>query len=89
MIVGDTAGSLHNSLDLKGKGPLLAVSRELAWRKARRNWQYDIAHIPTEYTKAPDMLSRVDSPSPVPWSTELLRGLTRAIPPRIKDIWKF
>ena len=89
MLVGDNVGSLQNSLDLKGKGPLLAVSRELAWRKARRNWQYDIAHIHTEYNKAPDMLSRVDSPSPVPWPTELLRGLTRAIPPRVNDIWKF
>ena len=30
MLVGDNTGSLQNSLDLKGKGALLAVSRELA-----------------------------------------------------------
>jgi len=34
MVVGDNTGSLQNSLDLKGKGALLSVSRELAWRKS-------------------------------------------------------
>ena len=89
MLVGDNTGSLQNSLDLKGKGALLAVSRELAWRKARYNWKFDVAHIPTEHNKIPDILSRVDLPlKPEPWPTALLEGLTRVHPRNVKSIWK-
>ena len=89
VIVGDNTGSLQNSLDLKGKGALLSVSRELAWRTTRANWEYDIGHIPTEHNELPDILSRVDAPSPEPWPFALLKGLDRAQPPSVRSIWKF
>ena len=89
LLVGDNTGSLQNSLDLKGEGTLLAVSRELAWRKARHMWEYDIAHIPTEHNSAPDILSRIDAPTPEPWPTQLLLGTTRVWPQSVKSIWKF
>ena len=89
MIVEHNTGSLQHSLDLRGKGPLLSVSRELAWRKARANWEYDIGHIPTEHNDLPDILSRVDAPPPEPWPFALLTGFDRAKPPSVRSIWKF
>ena len=87
MIVGDNTGSLQNSLDLKGKGPLLAVSRELAWRKARHTWQYDVAHLPTEHNTLPYILSRVSAPEPEPWPYDLLQGLVQVQSPTVRSIW--
>ena len=36
-VVGDYVGALSNALNLKGSGQLLAIARELAWRRARRS----------------------------------------------------
>ena len=87
MLVGDNTGSLQNSLDLKGKGALLAVSRELAWRKARYLWQYDVGHLPTEHNKLPDILSRISAPNPEPWPAALVKGMKQVAPPHVQDIW--
>ena len=55
LIIGDNVPALQNTLDLKGRGPLLTVSREIAWRKARGRWTYDVGHLPSEYNKAPPL----------------------------------
>ena len=51
LIIGDNVPALQNTMDLKGCGPLLAVSREIAWRKARGRWTYDVGHLPSEHNK--------------------------------------
>ena len=71
LIIGDNTGSLHNVLDMKGAGPLLAVARELAWRKVRQGWVLDVAHIPTEHNTAPYALSRQFDTEPAPFPTAL------------------
>ena len=61
-ILGDNTGALQTSLDLKGRGPLLAISREISWRKARRNWSFRVGHLPSENNGVADQLSRMDAP---------------------------
>ena len=45
LIVGDSTSALQNALDLKGKGIMAAVAREISWRQARfglasRGWPH-------------------------------------------------
>eukprot|EP00959_Pyramimonas_sp_CCMP1952_P209647 4386391-Pyramimonas_sp.AAC.1 len=39
---GDNIGALQNALSLKGHGHLLAIAREIVWRKARFRWEFDV-----------------------------------------------
>ena len=88
LLVGDNLGSLQNTLDMKGQGPLLAIAREVAWRKVRLGWSYDAAHIPSEHNTAPDALSRQYAPEPPPWPTEILGNASRKLTPTIGLLWK-
>ena len=59
-ILGDNTGALQIALTGGGKTPeMLAISRELAWRKARRNLQLGAGHLPTEANSLADALSRL------------------------------
>ena len=58
MILGDNTGALSDALSLKGRGPLMSVSRELSWRSARRRWLYSVGHLPAEHNVVADALSR-------------------------------
>ena len=58
-VVGDNTASLTSLLKQNGKGLLLAVARELSWRRARRGWLISAGHLPTEGNKVPDALSRL------------------------------
>ena len=78
---------MQNALDLKGKGPILAVSRELAWRKERRGWAFRFAHLPTERNNVADALSRL-SENPVAFPEIALSGAWRRDAPDVKDMWK-
>ena len=89
LMVGDNTGSLQNTLELKGKGPLMAIAREVAWRKARHNWQFEVGHLPSEYNAAPDALSRQAGPVIKPWPTEALGNAMERMCPAIDMIWKF
>ena len=88
LLVGDNLGSLQNTLDMKGQGPLLAIAREVAWCKVRLGWNYDAAHIPSEHNTAPDALSRLHSPEPPPLPTEILGSASRKLTPTIGLLWK-
>ena len=88
LIIGDNIPALQNTLDLKGRGALMAISREIAWRQARFRWRFDVGHLPSEFNKAPDALSRFAAPSPEPWPYEALEGATESTIPDIKSIWK-
>ena len=58
LVLGDNTGALTDALALKGRGPLLAVARELSWRQARRRWNFAVGHLPSEHNKVADALSR-------------------------------
>ena len=62
LILGDNTAALQNTLDLKGNDALLSIAREVAWRKARYNWQYGVGHLPSEFNDAPDSLSLQSDP---------------------------
>ena len=66
-VLGDTTAALSSALALKGRGPMLAVARELSWRQARRKWAFDVAHLPSEYNVVADALSRTADPKGCAW----------------------
>ena len=63
-VLGDNVGALQNALSLSGKGPLLTVAREIAWRQAAEGWHFSVGHIPTESNTVADALSRLSAPEP-------------------------
>jgi len=87
-VVGDNVGALSNALSLKGSGPMLAISRELAWRRARRNWQYVVGHIATEANSVPDALSRQFDPRPAPFPAAALAQSVHREFVDVSTLWK-
>ena len=86
-ILGDNTAALQNALSLKGRGPLLAVAREVSWRKARRSWCFEVGHLPSESNTIADCLSRVADPKGKGWPSEALASAAQAAPPRLRDLW--
>ena len=87
-IVGDNIGALSSALSLKGAGPLLTISRELAWRRARRQWKYVVGHIATESNIIPDLLSRQHDPRPAAFPSAALAHAIRDSCPEVASLWK-
>jgi hypothetical protein len=87
-LLGDNTGSLQNALDLKGRGPLLAVAREISWRQARRKWSFTVGHIPSEHNDVADALSRVADPAGAHgWPRAALAGADAVTPPKLHSLW--
>ena len=86
-VLGDNTGSLQNAIDLKGRGPLLSIARELAWRKAKFEWKYSVGHLASEHNILADALSRMASPEPsrLPDPVKRAREITA---PDLKSLWK-
>ena len=63
-VLGDNTGSLQDALQLKGRGPLLSLSRELSWRQARHGWKFTVGHVPSEHNDLADALSRLHADKP-------------------------
>ena len=87
-VLGDNVGALTTALSMAGRGSLLAVTRELSWRKARRRWCYEVGHLPSEFNVVADALSRIADPSGVPWPSEALSSATMKHCPKVADIWR-
>ena len=87
LILGDNIGALSDALSLKGRGALEAISRELSWRQARRGWQFDVGHLPSEYNNIADSLSRVADPHGYAWPSLALSSASPKRPPRLADLW--
>ena len=62
MYFGDNIGALTGALNLVGRGAMLKVAQEIAWRKVRQEWHYRVAHVPTERNTIADALSRLMAP---------------------------
>ena len=86
-ILGDNTAALSLALSMKGRGHLLAISREISWRRARRGWAFEVGHIPSEHNCVADALSRVSDPSGVPWPAKALGVAVYSKPPRLADVW--
>ena len=86
-VKGDNLGALNNAARLSGKGPLLAISRELAWRRAAWQWKPVYSHLPSEFNKWADDLSRLMAPDKheVP---EGLKQVRREAGPEIERMWE-
>ena len=87
-VVGDNIGALEAALQLKGAGPMLAISRELAWRKARRRWAYSVGHTNTENNLVPDALSRLHDPVPATFPSNALSGAQQVPCPSVPGLWR-
>ena len=44
-VYGDNTEALQNALSLKGRGPLLQISRVLTWRQAMCGWIFECFHL--------------------------------------------
>ena len=84
---GDNTASLQMALKGKAKGAEGAIARELFILKARHNWRFAVAHLPSESNLLADSLSRVAQPgrpsSPPP---EVL-GAAEVPVPHLSSIW--
>ena len=87
-VLGDNTGALQNALDLKGRGILAAVARELAWRQARFGWSFAIGHVPSEKNVVPDALSRQYEYKPSPFPTAALAQAQVRASPDCKGLWR-
>jgi len=85
-ILGDNMDAFQQSLQMRGRGAMLAVSREFACRRARFNWKFAVAHLPSESNSVANALSRQSDPESLPFPTELM-GLPRRKVPDLSRIW--
>ena len=87
-ILGDNVGALECALQLRGRGPLLIVARELAWRKACLGWHFAARHLPSEQNVLADALSRLHAVPPAVLPSALLGpGVRRDCRPAWEDLW--
>ena len=87
IILGDNIGALENALNLKGKRALSRISREIAWRRARRGWRYVCGHLPAEQNVTADCLSRLSVPGPnAKTFPPEVQGARRVIVPKVSDL---
>ena len=87
VILGDNTAALSNALNLKGRGCLLAVARDISWRQARRSWIFETGHIPGEHNTVADALSRTADPKGKGWPSVALASSTAVSPPRLCNVW--
>ena len=85
-IAGDNTAALQNAIALKGRGAMLALARELAWRRARFQWQFSVGHLPSESNVVADALSRLSAPSPASLP-KCLRTSREIAPPDVSAMW--
>ena len=88
LILGDNTGALSAALNLKGKGLLSAIAREIAWRQIRHLWEFDVGHVPTELNTVADALSRLHEPHPPRFPSSALAQAQRREAPDCSKIWR-
>jgi len=85
-LAGDNTAALQNAIALKGRGAMLALARELAWRRARFQWQFSVGHLPSESNSVADALSRLSAPSSASMP-RCLKDSREMAPPDVRAIW--
>ena len=84
---GGNLGALNNFARLRGRGALLQVTREMAWRKAARRWTAVVSHRPSECNDIADALSRLGAPEAKPMPP-VLAEVPQAHLPAEEEIWQ-
>ena len=87
-LLGDNTASLADALDLKGRGVLMDIARELSWRKARFGWQFAVGHVPSERNSIPDALSRLQAVPPCTFPKKALARAVQRDSPDQSRIWR-
>ena len=89
LILGDNTGALQEALDLKGRGPLLQLSRELSVLRARRSLWLHVSHLYGEANTAADALSRLEAPEDQrkPFPAAALGDARESEVPPLETIW--
>ena len=85
-LLGDNIAALQNALSLRGRGQMLMIAREIAWRQAKWPLFFDCHHLPKESNTTADALSRLAAvpPSTVPAS---LLTVPRVAAPPWNSVW--
>ena len=86
-VLGDNTAALQNAIDMKGRRSMLAVARELAWRRAKFDWKFVVAHLPSEHNITADALSRLDAPERASMPRSLSEA-TRVPAPCVRSVWR-
>ena len=87
-VVGDNIGALTHALEMKAKGTLAVIARELSWRKERFRWAFEVGHIPSELNIVADALSRQFEPQPPVWPAHALREAKEVFAPDLSRLWR-
>ena len=89
LIHGDNTGALQEALDLKGRGPLLQLSRELSVLRARRSLWLHVSHLYGEANTAADALSRLEAPEDQrkPFPAAALSAARECVVPPLETVW--
>ena len=88
ILLGDNLAALESALNLRGRGSLAKLGRELSWRRARDGWRYVAGHLPSERNTVADALSRLSVPGPdAKQLPRELAGATRRDAPDLSELW--
>ena len=87
-VIGDNTAALTNAINMKGKGPMLVISRELAWRRARGTWNFEVGHIPAEENQIADSLSRLFADPPKDFPAQALQNAKEVEAPEVRGLWR-
>jgi hypothetical protein len=87
-VLGDNTAALSDALNLTGKGYMIALAKEIAWRQVRANWQFRVGHLPSEHNLIADALSRIVAPGQVALPGQALRGAIRRDAPDAMSFWR-
>ena len=86
-ILGDNIAALQDAISLKGKGMMLVIAREIAWRQAKWPLHFDCMHLPKEHNVVADALSR-RSAQPPQGLPDCLRSVPRVYAPPWDKVWR-
>ena len=90
-ILGDNLAALNEALNTKSTKPLMnTISREIAWRRIVRGWQYSVRHLPAEMNDEADCLSRLQAPGDnrKDFPVTLLRAKYMPCPSQNASLWR-
>ena len=87
-VIGDNTAALTNALSMKGRGPMLAISREIAWRRARAGWNFEVGHVPAEENEVADALSRLHAVPAKIFPEQALQDAVEVQAPVVRSLWR-
>ena len=80
-VLGDNIAALQDVIALKGRGDMLIIAREVAWRQAKWPLHFECQHLPKEHNLLADALSRLAAIPPCAKPAALSAVPRRACPP--------